>query len=295
MAEARRDRERLSMKGAPVDDPARPAEPMRVAKGGAPDGGDGASRSLDVFGRPERDEARPGFANNLAAADQSQMLPPEFEVSPALLTALQRKVVLQPAGIATVQDAVVRLTEAADVFVQVDPSVPALAISVDGAQDEKVPLWVVLETVAKQGSLQIYPAENQLVLRFADVREERLLAQQRGLEREAAGQPDALRPIAPPASRAEQPRAPKPDSRPSGPVSQRPRVPTAAKALPMEKRPLTETETAGSILADKDGEAAGRLPDRRVWPAEWGSLPERGFAQPTQEEFDALVRVMNRR
>jgi hypothetical protein len=32
-----------------------------------------------------------------------------------------------------------------------------------------------------------------------------------------------------------------------------------------------------------------RHPDRKVWPAAWGNLPERGFETPSAEELPPLV------
>jgi hypothetical protein len=34
---------------------------------------------------------------------------------------------------------------------------------------------------------------------------------------------------------------------------------------------------------------SNRQPDRKVWPAAWGNLPERGFEVPTADELPPLV------
>jgi len=181
------------------------------------------------------------------AAGAPEPLGRELDVSPALLTALQRPVNVRLTG-GSVQAAADQLTLAADVELQVDPKIANLRVSV---QNTDAPLWKVLESVAHQGNLRIYPENNQLILRAAE--------------------PQSV-------AQAEKPEAP----RGAGAAAKRFRN-TAALKVPSVQQQTLSARAPQAPQAGKKLEAEGS-----VWAAEWGRLPERGFQLPTPEELPAL-------
>src|SRR5207253_886009 len=141
---------------------------------------------------------------------------------------------------------------------------------------------------------------NQLVLRYADAQDEKpaLLRQEAGA---AVDKPAATLEVAEPEAAPAAPgrAAPHAERRAPAPSSKALPAPKPVRRDPKRPEAPRPAETApapsGAVPVEADRNAAGPLPDRRVWPAEWGSLPERRFAEPTPEEFAALVRVMNSR
>jgi len=141
---------------APIPFAAAEPESMGRARGARPGG--------DALTRLERGPAGPIVPVALDAEvlfAQAQVLPPEFNVSTAVLAALQRPVDVT-AGERPVREVLALLSERADVVLSVDPGVAPLRVSV---RREGEPLWLVLQSVAQQGSLRIYPEQNRLVLR----------------------------------------------------------------------------------------------------------------------------------
>jgi hypothetical protein len=214
-----------------------------------------------------------------AFGEQNGLASLELDVSPAVLAALQRPVDLQTEGL-PVREVMVQLAEVADVPVKVDWKVPQLTVSV---QEAGAPLWRVLENVAKQGSLEIYPQDNYLVLRPAEPRTSRF----RGAVARSPGQSPAGGGHAPTARNKSElelgvptqeargaSRYPKGLSGPAGP--------SGPPGLPGLAGPPGAPGPA-AVLQQVD------LPDRAVWPSEWGTLPERGFALPRPEDLPASV------
>jgi hypothetical protein len=193
----------------------------------------------------------------LAATDFVQVsvepLPPELNVSAAVLNALQRDVTVEAAE-TSVGELAKQLAEAADVVLKVDARVALTNVTV---QESGAPLWRVLEDAARQGGFEIHPRENTLVLS--------------GMRPLAVGSlpaPAAKKPAAG-KSIASSPAA-KPSVRQSTARAQQPR-PTAAAPITLRLG------------------LRGPAPDRHVWPSAWGSLPERGFAVPSAAELPALA------
>lgn len=247
---------RLASNAADIKD----TDPLKAAADRAPD-------MLHVAAAPPQAEAEAGgltaayrpthpqvwsMQNGVANPDLAPTaLPVEFDVSPAVLQALQRPVAVRMDSV-TVQDAARLLTEEADVDVQVDPRVNTVMLSL---HDTGVPFWKVLESLAKQSGLQIYPVDNQLVL--------------------GPGEEPAL-----PAEGA-----------PTREMRRAYNFRPEEKAAPNQQYGGAGNEKARGGTADaRFGQtlmlrAAGAVPDRSVWPAAWGRLPERGFAAPTAQEF----------
>lgn len=219
----------------------------------------------------------------------------ELNVSPAVLTALQRPVDVALRG-ETLAGAVRQLTEAADVVLAYDPRVAGVTVNVTTAEPQ-APLWLVLQEVAQQGNLQIVPRENQIELLPAGTAVGKALP--------------APKPSSPPLNFALQ-GAPAPEVRgdapaPAGAANTRhlrlePQAASKAakeqmgrerSKLPMLKSTLSPRKAAPTITGAAPDNARGRdgsraAPDRRVWPALWGRLPERGFALPTAEALSPV-------
>lgn len=234
--------------------------------------------------------------------------PVELNVSAAVLNALQRPVELRGSNV-QVQALAEQLATEADVELKVDPKIAQMSVSVNEAG---VPLWRVLEDVARQTQTEIYPRENSLVLRPpapAEPGAERGRSdskldvaakartdgpvRSRGLQLAPKVVTEAIPP--PPA-----PAAPAAPARPRGPAG------------PVGRRGLAGAPSGGfgggaglggfgGGLAAPEAETkprpegsaryafSSRQPDRKVWPAAWGNLPERGFEVPTADELPPLV------
>ncbi|MFN3648923.1 MAG: zf-HC2 domain-containing protein [Armatimonadota bacterium] len=218
-------------------------------------------------------------------------LAPEFEVSPAVLSALQRPVRVS-GEMQSLQDAAERLSEAADVRLEIEgrPSVLRRQVRLSAPTDE-APLWVVLQNVAQEHSLRIYPKENQLVLRPAEETERR--------GGKAVARAEAVAPRAPEA--LSQKRGPAPPPEPTRTMravtSAPPAGPAAPSSAPAPFGGLAGGGLGGFAGGDRDHAPESRLmyrrgaaypglaPDRSVWPSQWGLLPEQGFRLPSPEEF----------
>jgi len=185
-------------------------------------------------------------------------LPPELNVSAALLTALQRDVVVDLAD-TSLREVVEQLGESADVELKVDMKAGLTNVTV---QESGAPLWRVLEDVARQSGLEIYPRENTLVLRRLSATPAAELAEMR----KSKAAEDKLRPSASTAKRAD-----------LSPLSRH-----IKPNIPREAVPPTGPAVAATL-------GVGVRPDRLVWTAAWGNLPERGFAVPSATELPALV------
>jgi hypothetical protein len=224
------------------------------------------------------DQVRLGFSTpGLSGVSQQQTTEllsqvyaeaPELNVSPAVLSALQRPVEVRFEQ-APVREVVRRLAEAADVPMRVDSSVAQLRVSL---QEEQVPLWQALEIVALQGNFQILPEDNRLVLK---------LVAQRGVKKEAAAGPaPAAAPVRAPAEPAVRARsAQKPQNEPA-PTRLRQAIPAPRPGVP----PPPATRQARVVR-----EELQRQPNRAVWPEAWGTLPERGFVAPDAAELAASL------
>jgi hypothetical protein len=196
----------------------------------------------------------------------------ELNVSPAVLNALQRPVEIT--GSATqVGEIVEQLSVAADVVLRIDPKFAAKNITVT---DSNAPLWLVLEDVARQGSLEIYPSENGLVLQR--------ISRAGGVAGKLDGKVgETLATLPKPRGVAAAP-AQAPDRSPM--PTAKPAVEPAAPAAPAGPAAPGKAESEGMRRAFRFTE---QKPDRRVWPAAWGNLPERGFEVPSYKELPALV------
>lgn len=98
----------------------------------------------------------------------NQNAPVEFEVSPAVLLALRRQVTLR-SNAGQVQQLADELSQAADVQVHVDPSISGRQVSATtNPEQQEVPLWFALQSVAQQARLEIVPVDNQLMLKAAE-------------------------------------------------------------------------------------------------------------------------------
>lgn len=248
----------------------------------------------------------------------------ELEVSPAVLTALQRPVEVSLRN-ETIQEAARQLTEAADVVLKIDPRIAGVSVNF-AKPATRTPLWIVLQEVAQQNQLQILPQENQLLLKpaaqllpkaaktpagavgvfaggFAGVSPGNpragAVADSKKTE-EAKPKPAALPTAAP--LPAPQPSAPQPTTPgPAGPAGSvrkalRPRNLNRPNPAPIREelaekqgerdllQPKRSSIYVGSRILDLSGaRGVGVLPDRQVWPTDWGFLPERGFTIPPPE------------
>jgi hypothetical protein len=243
----------------------------------------------------------------------SEPTPVELTVSAAVLNALQRPVELRTANV-RVEDLAQQLALEADVELKVDPQVARLSVTIDEAG---VPLWRVLEDVARQTQMEIYPRENTLVLRLArpatlalglepasKAETKRSLAEKSKKDLRYARAPNvaqdakpAAAPItvAPPAPPAPAPPAPAGVAGPAGGGG--PSNPKARGAFGSlaERGNAGENPQARGLRVTPPGAGttryvfAHRQPDRKIWPAAWGNLPERGFEVPTAEELPPLI------
>ena len=216
----------------------------------------------------------------------------EREVSPALLTALQRPVSLD-LGDQTVRQVVQTLSAEADVLVRLE-SPAGTADRLTPRQTEPfnlaerqarangemgpqtAPLWVVLQSVAQQSDLQIIPEDNHLILRSnrrmsrAQVEQNALLSRQRGATSKGA----------PVRRRSE----PKPKLPPTFRNTQASAAALAPARNPLGRavEPAAPAPPGAAVLALGIALPASAVPapDRNVWSAKWGLLPQRGFAIP---------------
>lgn len=210
-------------------------------------------------------------------------LPPEFDVSPALLTALQRPVETEGRA-STVQAAVRELSLYADIVVEVDSIAGQRPVAME--QGER-PLWQALEAVARQGSLQVYPVDNQLVLRAFPARAA-VMARAKRLE----DAPRPAPPVAPERRLAVRAQAAGGARGPAGASKAiAPRGPAEGLEPPAAVRPSPQSLYH---LRTVDAANAAR-PDPSVWPALWGTLPERGFVPPTPEDLPPVPRPASER
>ena len=218
---------------------------------------------------------------NLAYAQVSlEPLPAELNVSSALLTALQRPVEVELAN-APVQEVADQLAQCADVVLRIDPTVTLKFVTV---REEGTPLWQVLQDVAKQSELEVLPQDNALYLR-------QVVAQDPNAE---AAPPAAARAALAPYIFRYGPL--KREKEALGSTSDRLSVlprPTPAKepapaglgtSKAVKAPPKPDSPEHPSQVADR-----GRQPDRTVWPAAWGNLPERGCATPKSDVLPPLV------
>lgn len=226
--------------------------------------------------------------------DVDKLQPNELEVSPAVLTALQRPVEVTLKG-KTIAGAMRQLTEAADVVLSVDPRVASVTVTVE-TPGTQAPLWVVLQEVAQQSNLQIIPQENRLELRPAGKEADKPAA---GLSLGISANAPAAPSPASPTPRGVSPGTPPPASVRAGLEGVRrfrnePERPAKAlKGRSEGDRPATPSgprakkEPSDLRLTEKlptnQATLAGAAPDRRVWPDQWGRLPEWGFLLPGPE------------
>ncbi len=238
----------------------------------------------------------------------------ELEVSPAVLTALQRPVEITFRN-GTIQEAARQLTEAADVVLKVDPRVAQANVNFTGPAAQ-APLWIVLQEVALQNQLQILPQDNQLILKpversqpAAKARAEVTGGLRGGFAGASPASPRGSTPADPmlakkpaPATNVPPPAvapAPTGPAAPAEPARKALRPygfgrpapgPRAESLMKKEKKgaaPLPLQQNArfmeSRALDIAGAPVMGTLPDRRVWPTDWGFLPERGFAIPPPE------------
>lgn len=226
-----------------------------------------------VAGKPEEKPA----VVALSVVDADKKLPVEFEVSTAVLEALQRPVAIRLDAV-PLRMAIRRLTVEGDVTVEIDPRTPTRTVSVDEGQ---TPLWKVLETVAKQSNLRIYPQDNEILLRPAELADVQL-GDRAVLKTDPAAGVAPKRAAAPPVSDAVRSRLEKQRE------AEKPRGGVEKPNTVKERREPAQQNTLarnGYFLAVPQNQAV--VADRTVWAAEWGVLPERGFMAPTQDEFAA--------
>jgi hypothetical protein len=248
----------LRAAGAPATRPAAPGEQSRFSV-------DGNRVEVDRKGQPQIGMP---YAQTEAAG-------PESSVSPAVLTALQRSVEVKT-GALTVQQVAAQLAEAADVPVQVDPRIRLTSIQV---RKDKAPLWQVLQTIAQQQHLQVYPQDNELVLMLSP---KPAAGAMKGLQGAPQREPQGERPKPEDLQRGRNALAEK-----GGAPAQKKPVPLGVKPPASRAGPRPEP-VAGAApgrsdapVMESEGAAAGPAPDPKVWPAgEWGRLPGRGFALP---------------
>lgn len=258
---------------------------------------------------------------------------PEVNVSPAVLTALNRTVEVA-ARSASVQQVAQQLALEADVQLQVDPSAAQLRVSVT---EDQAPLWKALESVAKQQRLEIVPVENHLVLMrvdradkaktliekepreavvakmprqrtegavmaksVKDLQEKRLAPSEAAVARKPAdprvrlGQNlDVTRQQGGFGGSAQAGAAPGPAApavtkpAPAGPAGPRALTRNEHPAAP-DARPHPEAPAPTGLRALATNGLADH-PDRAVWPAAWGTLPERGFTPIAPEELGPQI------
>lgn len=224
--------------------------------------------------------------------------PVELNVSAAVLNALQRPVELRSTNV-RVQDLAEQLATEADVEVKVDPKVAQLNVTVN---ESGAPLWRLLEDVARQAQVQIYPRDNSLELRpskpVAPAAEAASNLELKVYTAPKAKADSTLR------ARGLQPApkavgdAPVAPAAPAGPAG--PRGPVGspnggfggmaggggfgrgARGFSTREEPAAPNRSARYAYSN-------RRPDRKIWPAAWGNLPERGFEVPTAEELPPLI------
>lgn len=291
-----------------ADRPAGNGEPLvRLKEPAANFGGGFGSAGLAGGGRPPT--ALSGVDKTSYFFDETDIREPrELDVSPAVLTALQRPVEVQLQG-ETLAGAVRQLTEAADVVLSYDPKVAGMAVNVT-TPEPQVPLWVVLQEVAQQNNLQIVPRENQLELRAAKPVPGKPTAEAAGQVLSPAG-PVTLGVSPTPTRGALPPSLPAPTGAPGARyrrLEPRSMLRAAKPSAGDERRVAPERKEAPELkpgkVAEKRDKAVPRYerfdyrfereqlvdrtaPDRRVWPDLWGRLPEWGFALPTPEALPA--------
>ncbi len=239
------------------------SRPVRLARGPA---------GLTAAAWPE------GLARR--AADE---MPPEFGVSPALLTALRRNVVLRGAQV-TLGMFVDELSQVADVPVQLDASLDNVTVVLNETEQ---PLWKAIQGMAQQASLEVVPQENSLVLRPVSVetpmvKGSRGLADKQGggsLELNPRGQAQSLGLATTPGGLGGG--APAPPFAGGGGGGFGPGSPPAGPRAGLPQAPGGGSRRAGAAQGKvgMQGEV-----DRRVWPACWGVLPEREFEPPSRDE-----------
>jgi hypothetical protein len=222
---------------------------------------------------------------NLTYAQVSlEPLPAELNVSTAILTALQRPVEVELAN-APVQAVADQLAYSADVVLRVDPTVALKYVTV---REEGTPLWLVLQDVAKQSELEVVPQDNALYLRRIATRVD--------LDAAAAAPapPGAAGARSDPNFRYAEKKQETLDRLERKPADLK-LAPTGAP-VPTGPRTLAKATRGAAppapIAPERPVHVAGRgrqQPDRRVWPAAWGNLPERGFETPKVEELPPLV------
>lgn len=221
---------------------------------------------------------------------QSEVLPPEFNVSPAVLTALRRDVDVKVDTV-PVREALAQLTERADVVVRLDPAVQPQRVSVRQAG---APLWVALQSVAQQARLKIYPEDNHLVLRPQDAAP-------------AAGGLGGAGGPAPTPLGTKAAAAPPPPAKPAPALAAKPATaPRRRLEIHPDRRAKQDQQAdklaLGKSLSERPAErfaetdfenrklsAVAPAPDPAVWPAAWGALPSKGFEAPKPEDLPPSV------
>jgi len=243
--------------------------------------------------------SQPAQSNDFYYAQvPAEPTPVELSVSAAVLNALQRPVELHTSNV-RVQDLALQLSTEADVEVKVDPQVGRLNVTLEEAG---VPLWRVLEDVARQTQMEIYPSENTLLLRPS---KSFGLALSQGVGEKAEAKQD-------PAAKSK-----KEATFRSRGVQADSKLPAEAPAAsPAPSGPAGPAgvggggfgggrASAGGIGRPKPGMSpraglpapagspryaySNRQPDRKFWPAAWGNLPERGFEVPNAQELPPLI------
>ena len=172
-------------------------------------------------------------------------------------------------------------------------------------ESEKLAVWAIVEDVARQAELRVYPVQGRLLLTDAQAPllfspqlelQERQQLEQIGKKvtpAEAPARPEAAVPAAPEQRRAAPP-APSPQGQARESIADQSR---GAAAAPPERSRLAEVQSQKQPARAQPTRAVrlqrplqtgarfaapGRKPDPRYWPrAAWGTLPESGFiAQP---------------
>jgi len=233
--------------------------------------------------------------------------PVELSVSAAVLNALQRPVEVRTQNV-RVDDLALQLSTDADVEVKVDPQAGRMSVTLG---ETGAPLWRVLEDVARQTQMEIYPSDNTLLLRpskqanlalglavtdkveprrYPDARSKKELNYPSGRFRQDAKPP------------AEAPTAPGGSPTPASALAPAPRGPAggaggglggfgggAGGGFGRNLRTSPRSAPSSAPFIGTRLAYSSRQPDRKYWPAAWGNLPERGFEIPTAEELPPLI------